>query len=415
MQELKFKDTPYIIKQKKYSTIELLLIFPCEYDKNNIFDFHMIRQLLLNTSEEYETEEKYRKAYKENMIISQTLKISTYNKNTFLSFGLLVPDPKKVKNYDFEAAFKFFIDTIYKPNVKNNKFNLECFEREKEYLKEDIQNSLKNIHTLAHQKFINIVDDNGILKENIYNNMDLIEKSKSEEVYKKYKKYILNNKPIIMIYGNVDKKIEEIVKKYIKIENKEIIINKYNTNYLIPFKAKKDIEEKSKYNQSFLYVAYKIKNMKKSDQIYLKIIKDILSTSPNNLVFKELRNNLGLIYSSDVWYCKEGLLVIESYINNKSKDKVIEGIENILKKLKNKELLEEYINKRLEYMKFKLIRNKDSRVKKFNDFIAHKLKTRYTDEELMEKYKNIDLDKLLEFLNRLTMDTIYFLRGEFNE
>ena len=218
-----------------------------------------------------------------------------------------------------------------------------------------------------------------------------------------------------MIYGNVDNKIEEIVKKYMKIENKEIIINKYNTNYLIPFKAKKDIEEKSKYNQSFLYVAYKIKNMKKSDQIYLKIIKDILSTSPNNLVFKELRNNLGLIYSSDVWYCKEGLLVIESYIDNKSKDKVIKGIENILKKLKNKELLEEYINKRLEYMKFKLIRNKDSRVKKFNDFIAHKLKTRYTDEELMEKYKNIDLDKLLEFLNRLTMDTIYFLKGEFNE
>ena len=416
MNKLVFKDIPYILKQKKYSTIEFVLIFPCQYNKSNIFYFPLLRQLLLNTSKEFNTEEKYRKAYQENMIISETLKISNYNNNTFLTFGLLVPNPKKVKNYDLESAFKFFTDTIYKPNIINNKFDQDCFNREKEYLKENILNSTKNIHNKSYQNFINIVDDKGVLNDNIYNNMNLIEESNNEELYNVYNKYIVNNKPIIIVYGDVDESINNMIQKYIKIENKEISFVKDYDNYLIPFKEKKNIEEKSKYNQSFLYIAYKIENKKKKDDIYLKIITKILDSQPNDLVFKKLRNELGLVYSVKTWCnSKVGLLVIESYTNNNSKEEVLMGIESIFEELKDKTLLNNYIQKMIECMKYNLIRSKDSRVKKINDFISKKLKTKYTTEELIKKYENIDLDELLKFIDRLKQDTIYFLRGDFDE
>ena len=39
----------------------------------------------------------------------------------------------------------------------------------------------------------------------------------------------------------------------------------------------------------------------------------------------------------------------------------------------------------------------------------------YTVDELIKKYKQIDIDELINFIDRLVLDTVYYLRGEFNE
>ena len=170
-----FKSSPYLIKNDKFSTIEFRIFFETKYDKKYIFYLPLLRQILLNTSKNYPSEIEYRNAYKENMIISMNMKSIILNENLFFQFSLIVPDPKKVKNYDIEKSFKFFTDMIYNPNVLNEEFNHKQFEREREFLKNDIFNSLKNVNVRAQQSFLNVVDDKGIITENIYNNMNLIE------------------------------------------------------------------------------------------------------------------------------------------------------------------------------------------------------------------------------------------------
>ena len=83
--------------------------------------------------------------------------------------------------------------------------------------------------------------------------------------------------------------------------------------------------------------------------------------------------------------------------------------------LKDKEKLNEYINILIDDMKYELIRKKDSRIKLLNDFISKKFKLNLTSEQLLRKYQQIEIDEIIEFLNRLQLDTIYFLRGEMNE
>lgn len=416
MSKLKFSSKPYIIKSNKYSTIEFVLIFPCSYEKKDIFNSMMLKQLLLNSSSKYKTEEKYLKEYQKNMIIKQSLSINKYNKNLYFEFHLLVPDPQKVKNYDLESAFEFFIDTIYHPNIENNEFDNYCFKREKEYLKKYILNSLKDIKTKAYQSFLNIVDDKGTLKDNIYNNMNLIENTNPRNLYKYYQKNILNNTPIIIIYGNVNESINNLINKYINISNNEIIIDKNYDSFLKPFNEMKIIEESSEYSQSVLYIAYKVKNMKQKDKIYLDIMEDIISYGSNRLLFKELRLNKKLVYSCNVKNKKRsGMLVISSYINNKSKDDTIRGVERVIKLLKDKENLCEYMDKLIGDIKCELIRSKDSRIKPLNDFIIEKFKLNLTVDKLLKKYKEIKIDEILEFLDRLQLDTVYFLRGEIND
>jgi len=416
VKKMKLNSSPYIIKSDKFSTIEFVLFFEAKASDKYIFYLPLLRQLLLNSSKKYPTEQEYKKAYKENMIISQRMRTVRYNENLFFEFSLIVPDPKKVKDYNIEKAFKFFIDMIYEPNIVNGEFNLKQFEREREFLKDDIYNSIKKVNAKSYQSFLNIVDDKGIIKNNIYNNMNLIEEANSKELYEIYKENVLKNKPIIFVYGNVDESINDLIKKYIKIDDKKITFDKKYDNYLIPFNKIKDIEEVSEYNQSIIYVAYKIKDMKEEDKIYLNIVKNIMALGSNDLIFKKLRTEKNLVYSANTWCdTRVGLLTVEAYINNESKEEVIKGVKSVIKSLKDKEKLTIYLEKLIEDVYYELIRQKDSRSVAINDFINKKLEFSHTTDELIKKYKNINIDNLIDFINRLKLDTIYFLRGEFNE
>ena len=409
------KREPYIIKNK-YSTIDFFFIFPALYKKEYMFYLLLLKQILLNSSFLYKNEKLYKRKWEDLMIISESLTNKILNNNLYLEFRLTVPNPKVIKNYDLERAFSFFINTIYKPNIVGNKFNKKVFEREKTFLKEDILMSLKNVYSESYQKFLNLVDDKGILKDNIYNNLDLIKNANEYELYDVYNELIINNKPIIMVYGDVDKSIVSLIKKYVNIKNEKVKLNIDYYNFLFPREKCKYVIENSKYNQSILYVAYKVKKMNNNDLIYLNLIKNILGIGAESLIFKTLRVDSGLVYSCSTW-CDSitGLLVIETYINNNSNDIVLEKIKNLIDMLKNKEILRKEIYRVLESLKYSVIRKKDNKNKKLDDFIKYKFKFGFTIEKLIEKYSNLDLDLTIDFINRLVLDTVYFYKGDFNE
>lgn len=409
------KREPYIIKNK-YSTIDFFFIFPALYKKEYMFYLLLLKQILLNSSFLYKNEKLYKRKWEDLMIISESLTNKILNNNLYLEFRLTVPNPKVIKNYDLERAFSFFVNTIYKPNIVGNKFNKKVFERERTFLKEDILMSLKNVYSESYQKFLNLVDDKGILKDNIYNNLDLIKNANEYELYDVYNELIINNKPIIMVYGDVDKSIVSLIKKYVNIKNEKVKLNIDYYNFLFPREKCKYVIENSKYNQSILYVAYKVKKMNNNDLIYLNLIKNILGIGAESLIFKTLRVDSGLVYSCSTW-CDSisGLLVIETYINNNSSDIVLDKIKNLIDMLKNKEILRKEIYRVLESLKYSVIRKKDNKNKKLDDFIKYKFKFGFTIEKLIEKYSNLDLDLTIDFINRLVLDTVYFYKGDFNE
>lgn len=411
--QLIFNSKPYIINNKNYSSIQFTILFPIHCNKKYIGYSSLLKMLVMNSSFKYNTEESYNKAYKEKMIINQSLNTYRFNNNLFYEFNLIVPDPKKVKDYNLEDAFKFFIDTIYKPNIKNNEFNNYYFEREKRFIKDNILQSKKKIYYVAEQNYINHVDDIGILKDTLANNLELLETITPKDLYDFYKTNILNNSPILIAYGDINNDIKNLFYKYLNIKEKDIIINKDYYNFLKPFKEPKIIEENSKYYQSILFVGYKIKNMTEEDVIYLTFLEDIIGS--NKLLLKNLRNKENLIYSvSASANTKIGLYTVVTHIDNNSKEKTITTINDTFKDLYNKEHLEKYINKLISNLESIQIRSLDKRTKKLDDFITDNFEFSLTLEKTIEQYKNIDINKFYNFLNKFTLDTIYFLRGEFS-
>ena len=104
--------------------------------------------------------------------------------------------------------------------------------------------------------------------------------------------------------------------------------------------------------------------------MYIVLIKNILGVGANSLIFKTLRVENGLVYSAKTW-CNiyAGLLVVEAYIDKKSKKKVISKVENIINRLKDKKFLKTQIERILKDMKLDLIREQDNKRKHLLDFL----------------------------------------------
>ena len=231
MKKLKLNSSPYIVKNTNYSTITFVIYYPYKYDKIHMYDLELINQLVMNYSYEYKSEQEFRKEKVKRLIIGFNCTIKTIHNNLFVIFTLTVPNPKIVKNFDIEDAFKFFYNTIYNPNIVNGEFDHNQFQREKEYIKFSIQNALKNISCDSYQRFIKYVDDIGDLKNNVYNNLELLEDSNPKSLYEYYKNIIINNSPVCIVYGDIDKDfIENLYYKYFKkIENEIIFDIDYDT------------------------------------------------------------------------------------------------------------------------------------------------------------------------------------------
>ena len=201
MKELRFTNLPIVIENNNFDTIDFVIMFPYKNEFKHIFDLLLIKQLVTNTSLEFKTELEFKKEILKNMIINYSVRTIKYNKNLYLEFDLTVPSPKRVKSFSLQKAIDFFINNIYKPNIQEEGFNQYQFNREKDYIDRKIKNNNKQIYRYSYQQFIDICDENGILKNNIYNNLDLLEKTNSKDLYAYYKKLVINNEPLCFIYG----------------------------------------------------------------------------------------------------------------------------------------------------------------------------------------------------------------------
>lgn len=415
MKTIKIQKEPYIIKNKGYSSIEISFIYPLQYNKSNIFNWQLIRQIVLNSSGKYKTETEFIKQKRKLTIMNLSMPFVYEGDTQFIIFDLIVPDPKQISSFDLEKSIKFFIETIYNPNIENNKFNLERYKREKNCLKKYYENQNNNHNVIAENEFLDIFDNEGYLKENMYHNMHLIKQTDAKEIYKLYKNTIINQKPIILIYGDVDENISNIIKKYIKNNNYNQTIKIKKEKYYKPFKNPKNIIKKSKDNQSHLFLGYKVNNMKKEYEDYIVILRNILGKGSNNLMHNVLRYEYNLLYYCNVVsFSNYGIMYVNLSIENNKKELALKATKEIFEKLKTKEFLKEYIDKMIKDLDRNYKEEVDTRTYKLNIFIDKLLK-RPTEKQFNNKLKKLDLDKFIDFLDNLENDTVYFKEGEYGD
>ena len=156
--------------------------------------------------------------------------------------------------------------------------------------------------------------------------------------------------------------------------------------------------------------------MCEDDIIYLGLIKSLLNSLSSRLLDKKLRDENDLIYSSKVIsYDRFGSFEITALINKKNVELDKMKIQEVLEDLKNVELVTPLLENIKERKRLNLLRMLDDKFALLSDFIVQDLGFDDTIEELYNKSLKVTAEDIAKFIDRLVLDTVYFLKEEEHE
>lgn len=407
---------PQIKCTKQFNTIRIKLLFPFKLKTENIANLSILPLLLVKTNKQFPTEDSFRKALIDNYIIDIGCSIENIAYQHFLIFTLIIPDVKTIKEDYIEKGLEFFIKTIYEPNIINNQFDPKIFEKNRQILITRTHNNLKNVDFYNYNQLINLIDIKGEVKKNLANHQEQLTNLNSKTTYQFYQQIVLEKTPYIYAIGDVDAKINNYLNKYLPHKKQTPIDN--DLTYYTPKIGNEVVikEETGPFFKSCLNYVYNVKNMTKDDVIYLQLVGSLLSSGVSDLLMSNLRYENKLVYhTNSTTYSNYGILLIEAWISRKAKTRAMELIEKTMNEIKERKTIEKRLDDIKEENRLQLIRAKDSQVTKLNQMIyADGLKIGLEENKRYEMIKRVTVDDMLEFINRLELNVIYYLEGDQN-
>lgn len=414
MKTLTLPTKPIFIKNENFQTILINIIFPYQEKEEELAKQALLPAMLVYMTEKYPTEEVFQKQLKENYILSYSARQITIGTTAAFNFHLEIPDKKTLKKDVIEKQVELFSEAIFHPKIENEGFDNFELKREKENLKLKIRNSEKSFKAYLSNQTAKLVDNEGIFSRNLKDHLSQIDEITPQNLYDYWKEKIKNNTPIIFIMGNIEEKeITPIIEKYfIKYDKEYQTLETDYIHYLTPYRTTpQKITEEKEFRDSAISLIYKVKDMKQEDNILLSLVHSLLTSLSSRLLNKKLRDEYNLIYSSEVtFFPNYGLLKITAYINPKNKDIVEEKIKEVLNSLKNQNKITPLLEKIKERRRINLIRSLDNKYSIMNDNIFKTLKIDYTSEESYNLLKEKTAKDVAEFIDRLSLDTTYFLK-----
>lgn len=417
MNKIIINQEPVLLKTKKYSTIDFSFIYPIKYDKKYLYYPDFLKNILITSCFDYKTEQEFRLEMDKRLIIRYKIIPRRYLNNIYIEFNFCLPNPKKIK-YDISSAISLIMNSILKPNASDCSFNQDAFKREYDYYLELYNNMKVNNNNKIYRDFSKSVNAKLFNKYSFIANLKDFDKITSTSLYEYYEKNIMNNFPLVYVFGNItSNEVNNLLSPFIEKNIKPVKIPKDYYVFINPRKKTQYLEKKYKTSTSNLYLAYFKDNMKKEELIYYYFLIDIfnlnIGVSP---LFKKLRVENNLIYDiSASLISSYGVFYIETYLNVSKKDIVLKLINECFQELKKKEVIIKYQDLVIKMLKNNLLREKDSKYASLSNRITKDLELGYLESEYLEIYKNIDIDLFMEFLNELKLDTVYLAKGVLDE
>lgn len=418
MKSVTIKNKPVIFNNKDFQSIQIKVFFPFKRDEKKFALFDVLPGMLHSVCKKYPTEESFRNAIRKLYILSLYCRNYMIGDMCYYVMTLNIPNKEVLGNNFYEEQLALFSEMIYNPKIINNEFSEKELSREIDNIKVDIEKLNKDNVSYAILKTKEIVDDVGLLSSSIYNHMEQLDEVNTHNLYDYYQKNIYNNQPLIYIMGDVDQnEFNKLCDKYLfknRFKNKKVSIN--IKNYLLPRSEVKNIVEESEFNNSLIAYVYKVKNMQQDDEILLNTIKELLSSLSSRLLNKKLRDENDLVYSSFASSINSfGLFGIFALINKDNVELVKEKILEVVQDLKNEEITNPLLDNIKERYRLSLIRNLDEKVLVLRNNIIKDTGIDYTNEEYYEKLINVTSKDVSKFIDRLVLDTIYFLKENDHE
>ena len=286
---------------------------------------------------------------------------------------------------EFKNAVELLGDMVINP-----KFDKNEIEKERGVILSEIRMSKDDIEDLSFKNVNKIAFINSALKYEVTGLEENVSRFTREEILSFYTNYYTPRNSLITMVSSLSheeavKLIEDKFKGWEGEKPKSIDIIKEKNKEITEISYKKDIE------QSTIVYLYTFDELKKSDELPLRILNHRLGESSNSLLFREIRENRGLAY--DIYTHLEitnsiKTLYIYTAVSEENVDEAKDAIDETLKSLVDGKI--RIVDKDLNIMKKVHKTAVISTLEDSSELCNYMLHQALEDEDIFEFVKDMD-------------------------
>lgn len=310
----------------------------------------------------------------------------------------------------------FLKSLIFSPLTENGGFNAEYTESEKINLKNAIQSLVNDKKEYAEVKCREAMfgkDGCGMYEAGYEEDLPHIT---PQNLYEFYKDVLDNSKVDIFISGTVDDEIAETVKSTLGgMFNPRS--SSYITSEIAPYGSGevKRITEPADVVQSKLCMGLICGTEPDTDEYYALVLATcIFGGSPISKLFNNVREKLSLAYYAFSKTAKfKSYMIISSGIQTENFQAAYDEIMLQFEKMKSGEIDDFEMSAAKKYLTNAYNSIKDS-LRGMEDYYLSQTITgkEQSIDELLDRVTSVNKDEVMSVMNKVKLDTVYFLKGE---
>lgn len=406
-----------ILKTNKFKTNLIAIMLTTKLDRENVTKNALIPAVLKRGTKTLKTQEEINKKLEEMYGASLDCGLDKTGDNQVLKFYIetvndefLPQNSEDMLKKSLEQIFEF----VFNPYLENDGFKKEYVEQEKENLKQIIEGKIDNKARYALDRCIEEMYKNqpyGLYK---YGYIEDMENINEKNLYEHYKKLISNCKIDIFVSGIVDEEIENIIKENENIKKLQDRNPEYNKIKISSKKSEKEnvVQESMEVTQGKLIIGMDLDVDNEDLRYDIMIYNSIFGGSANSKLFQNVREKASLAYTaSSSYYRFKNNIFINCGIEIKNYDKALEIIKQQIEDMKKGDFTEEEVEnaKKGIIASIKII--DDEQDTEITYFFSQELSKNKCDiEQYMEKISGVTKENVVDIANKVSINTVYFLK-----
>lgn len=316
-----------------------------------------------------------------------------------------------------EDVSKLLCEVLFKPKVKNGKFDSEDLEQERRQLIEYIDAQFNDKQVYAALRCTEIMCEGEPYGITRHGGVDTINKIDCENLYKGWQELLKTARfEIFFVGGKGEKEAENVFKEaFSKVERQPV---KLENKVVYDVKEVKNVTEEMELSQSKLIIGMRTgvdALDPRSDA--MKLMSAVLGGTAHSKLFNNVRERLSLCYYCSSRYDgRKGILRIESGVESENIEKAEKAIFTEIEEMKKGNITDfEMESAKLSVCDaYKTLDDSVDGIESWYSVQVFEDRFKNLDEKL-EGIMKVTKEQVIEAANLLKTDTIYVLKGNQKE
>ena len=407
----------HTIKTEKFKTNLIAIMLTTKLNRENVTKNALIPAVLRRGTKNLTTQEEINKKLEEMYGASLDCGLDKTGDNQVLKFYIeTVNDeflPQEAENMLKTSLEKIF-EFVFNPYLENGCFKKEYVEQEKENIKQIIDGKIDNKARYSLDRCIEEMFKDkpyGLYK---YGYVEDMKNINEKNLYEYYQQLINECKIDICVSGIIDEETENIIKNnenIIKLKDRE---PQYNEPEIIAKRTEKenDVQESMDVTQGKLIIGMDLDIDDDNLRFDVMIYNSIFGGSANSKLFQNVREKASLAYTaSSSYYRFKNNIFINCGIEIKNYEKALEIIKQQIEDMKKGDFTDEEVENAKKGIIASIKTIDDEQDTEITYFFSQELsKSKCNIEQYMQRISEVTKDKVVDVANKVSINTVYFLK-----